>query len=132
MQQQQNNLAADQMYMDACKQLDREVLTIEDFARIPTEVRQAHYSLYRIATVIEAKKEGRKLDYDNNDQRKYSPWWDMETYGNAAPGSGFSLGVVDYVYAATGVGARLSSESERTALEIAETMIEDYRHWCKE
>jgi hypothetical protein len=115
-------------YQDACKTLNKEPLTMEDFSpKLTDDKKQYLLSVERVTTVIEAKKEGHKFDYNDDDEYKYYPWWDMETYGDAAAGSGFSLGVVYCAYTATDVGARLSSMSETDARQIAKVMHEDYR-----
>lgn len=110
------------MYEEATVKLGRKLYTLEDFAFLPEEERQAFYSLYRLTTVIKAKKGGVKLDYTNGDQRKHYPWLQHT-------GSGFSLHGVRYGFTAAYVGARLSSESEKDAREVATVMQQDYSNW---
>lgn len=119
-------------YEDACTLLNRQPLTLEQFNFLPETDRQAMYSLHRILTGIEAINEGHVFDWNNYDEYKYYPWWDMETYDdNPVPGSGFSLGGVGCDSANSDVGARLITRSDAHARHIAEIFFEDYRNWIK-
>jgi hypothetical protein len=114
-------------YQDACRLLGQEPVGIEQFSSLPEGDRQYLLSVHRVTTVIKAQKQGRQLDWNDEDQRKYSPWWDMETYGDAVPGSGFSFVDYDHSYTLSYVGSRLSNFSAEETKFIAEAMFEDYR-----
>lgn len=121
-------------YEAACTELKREPLSLEKFKILyhDEDESQAFFSLHKVTTMIKALKEGRKLDYNNRKQKKYSAWWDMETYGDNPPGSGFRLHDVLCTAASTNAGARLSSESEDDTRFVAELLPEDYKNWMKE
>ncbi|MHB1278271.1 MAG: hypothetical protein ACYC1Q_07725 [Bacteroidia bacterium] len=114
-------------YEDACKLNGAAPMTLADFEKFPENQRQYMFSMHRVVTVIEAQKQDRLFDWNDEDQDKYSPWWDMETYGEAEPGSGFAF--FDYVGTGTDtyVGARLSNFSSEETRFIAEVMFEDYK-----
>lgn len=115
-------------YEDACKHLNANQLTIEDMKIYPEDQRQYMLSQHRIVTVLDVVKEGDEpMDWDNSDQDKRFPWWDMETYGDADAGSGFSLGVVGDGHSHATVGSRLSTLSREQSEYVAEIMLEDYR-----
>ncbi len=116
-------------YPDACKELNREPMTLEQFKAFYKDEKQANYyfSHHKITTVVEALKEGYEFDWNNDEEWKHYPWWDMETYGDAPAGSGFSLVAVYCVNTLASVGARLSSKSEADAKFIAELMKDDYK-----
>lgn len=115
-------------YEDACKHLGMEAKTLNDFSFLPENQRQYMYSQHRVVTVLDVAKEGDDaMDWNDDDQYKYSPWWDMETYGDAPTGSGFAFYVCGFGHSLTDVGSRLSSLSRETTTYVAEVMIEDYR-----
>lgn len=115
-------------YNDACKKLKTEPLTLQDFSpKLSAEKRQYLLSVERVTTVIEAKKEGKEFDWNDSSQQKRFPWWDMETYGGAPAGSGFSLGSVVRDLVFSNVGARLSSFTEDEVRDVVKYMLEDYR-----
>lgn len=125
---------ADEAYQKACADLDEQPKTLEQFTALHGEAEgKAHHSLHRIATVIRAVKGDHKFDWNNYDEYKYYPWFDMETYGeDAVPGSGFSF--YDYVCDGTYslVGARLSLHTREDAEAIGKLMLEDYKNWMKD
>ena len=116
---------AQTMYEAASAQLGRKIYTLEDFAFLPEEDRQAFYSLYRITTAIKAQKKGVKLDYANGNQKKHYPWF-------LRAGSGFSLLAVDYAGTLTAVGARLSSKDVEDVKAVVNAMQKDYNNWLSE
>lgn len=114
-------------YEDACKILGIQPLTLENFSHLPESQRQYYYSHHRIATAIEASKEGHEFDWNNSNEYKYYPWWDMETYGDAPAGSGFSYDVCGLTRTLARVGARLSTRSRAHTEHLAKVFFEDYR-----
>jgi len=69
--------------------------------------------------------EGWQPDWNNWEERKYYPWFDME--GEAGSGSGFSY--YDYVYVITlsDVGARLVFKTRDLAEFVGKTFTDIYR-----
>jgi hypothetical protein len=114
-------------YEDACKIMGYEPLTADNFSFLPEDQRDYMHSKHRIVTVLDARKKGRQFNYNNRNEYKHFPWWDMETYNGAVPGSGFVLLGVRCDRTFTFVGARLSSFSEADARFVADVMEKDYR-----
>ncbi|AWW32153.1 hypothetical protein DN752_19520 [Echinicola strongylocentroti] len=119
-------------YEDACKILDRKPLTLEEFSFLPESERQSFYSLHRIRTGIEAINEGHVFDWNNWDESKYYPWWDLETYNDDPAGSGFSYGDCASAGTCANVGARLCTRTREHCGHIAKVFFEDYRNWIKQ
>lgn len=119
------------MYEQARAAMGKQTLTVEHFAHLEEDA-QWQYSLHRITSVIKAAKEDKKFNWDMYSERKWYPWWDMETYEGQSAGSGFAFGVCVCADAITGVGSRLCSFSEEQAKHIALVMIDDYRNFIKE
>lgn len=115
-------------YEDACRLSNTNPLTLDDFKKIlPDDEAQYQYSVHRVTTGVKALKQGRKFYYNDGSQAKRYPWWDMETYGDDVPGSGFSLDVVVYGHTLTAVGARLSSFENEDVRHLAKVFEDDYR-----
>jgi hypothetical protein len=115
-------------YEDACKLLGRTPLSLEQFGFLPENQRQSAFSSHKIETTIEALKQGREFDWNDTDQPKWFPVWDMETYNDGRENDGFVLSVVRYCYACTNVSARLCSFSREEAEHVATILFEDYRN----
>lgn len=118
-------------YEDACTILGRTPLTLADFSALPEADQQPFFSLHKITTAIEAINEGHVFDWNNWGEGKYYAWWDLETYGDAPAGSGFSFFVYVYARTHTFVGSRLCTRTEAHTKHIAKVFFEDYRHWIK-
>lgn len=115
-------------YQDACKHLGISPVGIEQFAFLPENQRQYMLAQHRVVTVLDVIKEGdAPFNWNDYGQYKYSPWWDMETYGDASVGSGFSFLDYDYGNAYTAVGSRLCTLSKEQTKYVAEIMKADYR-----
>lgn len=122
---------SDKLFTEACATLGRPVTQLEDFNHLPEEERQAFYSLYRITTVIKARKAGHKFNWNDYNEYKWSAFFDMEEYKDK-PGSGFAFNDACCGFASTLVGARLCSPNESDTIDIAKSMIDDYKNWMKE
>ena len=118
-------------YEDACSALNRQPLTEEQFSFLPEKDRKAMFSLHKITTVIEALNEGHEFDWNDYSERKYSPWFDMETYGDAPAASGFSFYDFGYDITFSSVGARLVLRTRELAEYVGKQFLEDYRNWFK-
>jgi hypothetical protein len=88
---------------------------------------KALIALAKLFIIIQVINDGWKPDWNNNDEYKYYPWFDMEkTKSNP---SGFSLdGVYDY-YAASGVGSRLCFKSRDLAEYTVKQFIDLYKDY---
>lgn len=120
----------DKMYAEACAALGRAPKSLDDFkAFYADDQKEAayYYSLHRIARVVEARKAGHEFDWNDYDEYKHFPVFDMETYGEDRAGSGFAFYYSVFGHTLSLVCSRLSSKSEEDSDEIAKTMIDDYR-----
>ena len=89
---------------------------------------KATIAAYKLFIISKAAWKGNKIDWNDNNQYKYYPWWDMETYpNNAGSGAGFSF--VDDVCdgSSSYVGSRLCYPDRETVKFVAEKHIGLYR-----
>lgn len=85
----------------------------------------AFAKLILIARVL---NEGWQPDWNNDDEAKYYPWFDMETYPDrVGSGVGFSFHVSYYGGSGTNVGSRLCFKSRDLAKFAGETFLSVYR-----
>jgi hypothetical protein len=113
-------------FEEACEakgiEISKLLLTYENVPHEHTKPLLAHSKLLIIAEVL---NDGWKPDWNNDDEYKYYPWWDMEkTEDNP---SGFSLYYVNCVYTYSIVGSRLCFKSRSLAEHAAEHFIDLYR-----
>lgn len=103
---------------------------IPDLTPIPIKYQAAVRSFIRLLVGADAKREGYVFDYQDNDEEKWYPWWDMEVDGNNP--SGFRLHGAYCDDADSGVGARLSLRNEKEVREMVEDYKDDYRNVMKQ
>ena len=115
----------------ACKALKIST-NLPDVSGIDEDFRKPVLAHHQLMVIIKAKKAGHKFDWNNNGERKYSPWVDLETYGNAPAGSGFSFCDCDHDHTFSSVGSRLSSRSSEDAKQIFDENIDLYRDMMTE
>lgn len=70
--------------------------------------------------------DGWKPDWNNWDENKYYPWFDMQSE-EAGSGSGFSFFDYCYVYVRSTVGSRLVYKSRELAEFVGKTFLDIYR-----
>ena len=81
-----------------------------DFSSFPEDMRKHFEALFKMVVIVEALNEGWKPDWDNYDERKYYPWFEMSP-------SSFAFVVSVYVLgnANAGSGSRLKLKSRELA-----------------
>ena len=115
-------------YEDACAILGRTPLTLDQFSFLPENQRQSTFSAHKIETTIEALKQGREFDWNDYDQRKWFPVWDLEVYNDGRKNDGFVLSCVTCDYGCTSVSPRLCSLTREDAEHVATILFEDYKN----
>lgn len=118
-------------YEVACAAKGITPLTLDQFSFLPENQQQAAFSQHRVETVCEYLKQGKEFDWNDTDQAKYYPLWDMETYGDGRENDGFVLSDVRYAYDYSDVSARLCSFSREDAEYLATEFREDYKNFIK-
>lgn len=118
---------------DAFNYTGRDLNDITKFDFLPESDRAAVAAFYQLSVVREAlNKEANKgenwyPDWNNYNQYKYYPWFDLETYGDAPASSGFAFDDYVYVYSGSGVGSRLCYISEEVAEYAGTQFIDLYK-----
>lgn len=75
-------------FEDACKALNIST-QLPDVSMLPSNEQKAIIAHYKLTVIARALNEGWKPNWDNDDERKYYPWFNMGEA--AAPGVGFSF-----------------------------------------
>jgi hypothetical protein len=112
-------------FEEACEKLGLPDGILPDVSKYAIEEQAAVTAHAKLLIIVKALNDGWKPDWNNDDEYKYYPWWDMEkTEDNP---SGFGLGDVNYYYSYSSVGSRLCFQSRALAEHAAEHFIELYR-----
>lgn len=116
-------------FEDACKALKLDsVKCVPDVSGMPEKHQKAAIASCKLMIVAEALNEGWTPDWNNFDEVKYWPWFDMETYdGSSSPG--FSLRDFDGGHDLSAVGSRLCFKSSELARYAGTQFIDLYRDY---
>lgn len=100
-------------FEDACQILgiNPEETVITNIPESLTKYKKQQQAQIKLMIVAEAINEGWQPDWNNSNQYKYYPWFDMRS----SAGFGFSYTDCDYAYSFTGVGSRLCFKTRELA-----------------
>ncbi|MCL1657435.1 hypothetical protein M2T79_12590 [Elizabethkingia miricola] len=112
-------------FEDACQLLGIEP-NVPEVSMLPENHKKAIVAHYKLVIIAEAVNEGWKPNWDNWDERKYYPWFDLE---GSSSGAGFSYCDCDCWHAASGVGSRLCFKTWELAEYIGKTFIDLYKDY---
>ena len=83
-----------------------------DFSSFPEDMRKHFEALFKMVVIVEALNEGWKPDWDNYNEAKYYPWFEMSPSSFAFDDS---YCVDDFEFANAGSGSRLKLKSRELA-----------------
>ena len=115
-------------FESACEVVGIDSKNVPNVENLPLGHGKAIVSIYMLFVMSEAawKHKNEKIDWNNNDQRKYYPWFDLETYSSgSAPG--FSYYDCHYAASGSAVGSRLVFPDRETAEYVAKTHLHLYK-----
>ncbi|HAT3998579.1 TPA: hypothetical protein I9Y90_000061 [Elizabethkingia anophelis] len=96
-----------------------------DLETIPTKLQKPLFAHYKLCIIAMALNEGWEPDWDNDDEYKYYPYFDME----GSSSGGFSSDGCAYVYSASLVGSRLCFKSRDLAEYAGKQFETIYREY---
>lgn len=100
---------------------------LPDVSVFPVKHQKSLLAFAMLVIIAEAINEGWEPDWNDGNERKWFPWFDMEVDGNNP--SGFRFYVTRYVYTFTysSGGSRLCFKTEAKAEYAGKTFVEYYR-----
>lgn len=95
---------------------------VPDFSNLPTDMRKHFEAQYKMIVIAEALNEEWIPDWDNYDEYKYYPWFEMSP-------SSFAFGASAYVHAtaSAGSGSRLKFRTRELAEYAAKQFIDIWK-----
>lgn len=95
---------------------------VPDFSNLPTDMRKHFEAQYKMIVIAEALNEEWIPDWDNYDEYKYYPWFEMSP-------SSFAFGDSDCgdAYACAGSGSRLKFRTRELAEYAAKQFIDIWK-----
>ncbi len=115
-------------FEDACKALNISSV-LPDVSMLPQEEQKAITAHYQLVIIAKALNGDWKPNWNNYDEYKYYPWFDMETYNDGRENDGFSFCDCGFSCAASHVGSRLCFSSSKIAKYAGQTFLPLYKDY---
>lgn len=93
-----------------------------DFSNVPEDLREFFEGIYDAVVVTEAINEGHKPDWENGNEKKWYPWFNM-----SSSAFGFINAFYDSSFAIAGSGSRLKYRDAADATYSAKQFKEVWR-----
>jgi hypothetical protein len=114
-------------FEDACKALNLDPeKVLPDISTFPPPHQKALTATAKLFIVADALNEGWQPNWNDGDEYKYYPWFDLEKDEDVNP-SGFRFHGVSYYYTNSDVGSRLCFKSRDVAQYAGTQFIDLYR-----
>jgi hypothetical protein len=107
-------------FEDACAETGRP--NVPDFSDVPKDMRAYFVAQYKMSVIAEALNEGWTPDWDNDNERKWRPWFIMEKAGFR-----FYYSYYRCSFADAGGGSRLCFKSKELSIYCAEQFLPVWR-----
>lgn len=93
---------------------------VPDFSNLPTDMRKHFEAQYKMIVIAEALNEGWIPDWDNHNEYKYYPWFEMSPFA-------FFDSYFDFACAFAGSGSRLKFRTRELAEYAAKQFIDIWK-----
>ena len=112
-------------FEDACKALQISE-ALPEVSALPEKHQKALIAHYKLITITEALNEGWQPNWNDLDEYKYQPWFEIDASTEKPSGFGFSCSYCDNWYTDTTCGSRLCFKSRELCLYAIEQFKQIY------
>jgi hypothetical protein len=116
-------------FENACTSLKLKTNCLPDVSAFPTEHQQALLAHAQLIIIAQALNEGWKPNWNDTDQWKYYPWFEIQASEDKPSGFGFSGTGYDFWLSRAGVGSRLCFKSRSLAIYAGKQFAELYKQY---
>jgi len=100
-----------------------------DASGMPEKHRKAIEAHSKLVVIAQALNEGWEPNWNDEDEYKYFPWFEVEATEEKPSGVGFSYSRYGHSCAVTSVGSRLCYRTRELALYAGETFADLYKEY---
>jgi len=116
-------------FEDACAALNLKPELLPDVSALSEKHRKALTAHYKLIIVAEALNEGWQPNWNDSDEYKYFPWFEIEANDENPSGFGFSRTFYVRWRAGTAVGSRLCFKTRELAEYAGKQFSELYKEY---
>lgn len=111
-----------------CEKLGLDPATCRpDVSTVPEKYQRAITATFEMYIICEASREGKEPDWNDSNERKWTPWFDMEVDENNPSGFRFDGSYYGYTDTYSAGGSRLCYRTENESDWHAKKHLEKYR-----
>jgi len=103
-------------FTEACKKLNVDPKSVEAFKTLPKEYKKYMTAMYKLTIITQAINENKKANWNDSNEPKYFPWFQIEANDKNPSGVGFSHSDFAFWRTGTFVGSRLSFRNREDCL----------------
>ena len=100
---------------------------LPDVSLFPELHREAVTSFAKLVIIAEATNEGHQFNWNDDEEYKWFPWFDMEESKQNPSGFRFLVAYFDSTHSRTAGGSRLCFRTREAAQYVGKTFIDLYR-----
>jgi hypothetical protein len=116
-------------FEDACAALQLSPTALPDFSMMPEKHQKALLAHAKLIIVAEALNAGWQPNWNDTDEYKYVPWFEIDASEDKPSGFGFSGSYCDFWYSGARVGSRLCFRTRDLALYAGKQFEELYKDY---
>jgi len=103
-------------FAEACKKRKVNPKSLDSFKKLPAEYRKYMEAMYKLTIITEAINEGKKANWNDSNEYKYSPYFWIKADAKRPSGFGFSSSTYGGWDSNTSIGSRLSFRKKEDCL----------------
>jgi hypothetical protein len=115
-------------FEEACEALGVST-AVPDVSALPQKHQKAVIAHYQLVIIAEALNEGWQPNWNDGDEWKYYPWFEVKADQANTAGSGLSYGGCGYATSSTYFGSRLCFKSRDLAKYAGQAFTELYKDY---
>lgn len=116
-------------YEAACKALKHNPNDLPVVSMLPEKHQKSIIAYAKLIIAAQAFRKGWEPNWNDDNQVKYFPWFEVKADDKNTGGTGFSVVICDYWYTGADVGSRLCFPTSKMAIEFGETFQELYKDY---
>lgn len=113
-------------FAQACKIAKVDSKKLPDVSMLPKKHQKSFIAYFKLIIIAQAINEGWEPDWNNSNEYKYTPWFEVKADKKRPAGFGFSAAGYGTWRTFTAVGSRLCFKSRELALYAGKTFTDIY------
>ncbi len=116
-------------YEEACEKLGLKPMALPEVSVVPSKHQKALIAHFKLIIIAEALNDGWQPNWNDSDEYKYFPWFEIKADDKRPGGFGFSYTYYDHWHTDTTVGSRLCFRTRELATYAGKQFADLYKEY---